>query len=185
MELWKAKDTLENNPVGLPREATAQLLPELDRHLASLFIHFHQLQKHHWLVEGPQFGELHAFLGEAYEQVHEHVDDMAERMTALGGIPTCNPVEQAKIAYLSHEPEGVYRVRHMLRSDLQQLGAIAQYLRKTIRLARDLGDPGTEHFLKETLLKLEDRAHHMEHYLGDDTLEIGLEKPRPVLAAAS
>ena len=184
MQLWKAAATHEDNPIGLAREVTAKLVSELDRHVGSLFTLFHQFQKHHWLVEGPQFGDLHAFLSEAYQQVHEHVDEIAERITALGGIPTCNPIEQAKISYIDHEPEGVYRVRSMLEGDLNHLDTIAQQLRKTIRLAQDLGDPGTEHLLKQTLLKLEDRAHHLAHYLGFDSLEIGLEKPERMRAVS-
>jgi DNA-binding ferritin-like protein len=166
-------------------KTTAKLIPELDRHLASLFVLFHQLQKHHWLVEGPQTGDLHAFLDEAYEQIHEHVDDLGERITALGGIPTCNPAEQAKLSYIDHEPEGVFRIRDMLERDLGHMGGIAQELRHTIQAARDLGDPGTEHFLMEMLLKLEDRAHHMEHYLGADSLEMGLGEEEQRISAAS
>src|SRR4030095_11848550 len=98
MTPWKSKDTLEQNPIGLSRDVTERLVPDLDTHLASLFVLFHQYQKHHWLVEGPQFRDLHLSLAEAYEEVHKQADTIAERITALGGIPTSNPVEQAAIA---------------------------------------------------------------------------------------
>jgi DNA-binding ferritin-like protein len=124
----------------------------LDRHVASRFVLFHQLRKHHWLVEGPQFGDLHAFLGEAYEQVHVHVDDSAERINALGGFPASNPVEQARLAYIEHEPEGAFQVLSMLARDLKHLGTIAQQMHKTIRLVQEMVDPGTEHLLKTVLL---------------------------------
>lgn len=101
---------------------------------------------------------------------------IAERITALGGIPTSNPVEQAKIAHIAHEPEGAFRIRAMLQLDLEHEGTIAQRLRNTIQLARELGDPGTEHLLKEILLDVEVRAHHLDHFLGADSLEIGLGK---------
>ena len=71
MKPWKSKSTLEDNPIGLSKDVTAKLVPELDKHLASFFVLFHQYQKHHWLVEGPQFRDLHLFLGEAYEEVHK------------------------------------------------------------------------------------------------------------------
>ena len=176
MKPWKAKKTLEGNPIGLSNSVTAKLIPELDTHLASLFVLFHQYQKHHWLVEGPQFRDLHLFLGESYEEAHTQADHVAERITALGGIPTSNPVEQATIAYITHEPEGTFRIRAMLELDRSHEGQIAQKLRDTIRLACDLGDPGTEHLLKEILLDVEDRAHHLDHFLGADSLEMGLGK---------
>ena len=106
MKPWKTKDTIEDNPIGLPKDVTSMLIPELDRHQASLFVLFHQYQKHHWLVEGPQFRDLHHFLQESYEAVHKQVDMIAERMTALGGIPTSHPAELVKVSYVEHEPEG-------------------------------------------------------------------------------
>jgi starvation-inducible DNA-binding protein len=121
---------VEDNPLGLPKDYVKKILPHLDAHIASLFVLFHQYQKHHWLVEGPQFMDLHKFLQGNYEQVHKQIDMLAERMTALGGIPTCNPVEQAKIAYFEHEPEGTYRIRHMLERDLEAEGILARKLRE-------------------------------------------------------
>lgn len=168
---WRKPGTLDDNPIGLSKEVTSQLVPELDRHIASLFVLFHQYQKHHWLVEGAQFRDLHMFLGEAYGEVHKTIDAIAERMTALGGIPTCNPIEQAKLAYIAHEPEGAFRVRAMLERDRAHEGEIAKVLRETIRAARELGDFGTEELLMDALLEGESRAHHVDHFLGDDSLE--------------
>ncbi|MGH9459593.1 MAG: ferritin-like domain-containing protein [Vicinamibacteria bacterium] len=175
MKPWKAKEIIEGNPIGLPQEVTLKLVPKLDRHQASLFLLFHQYQKHHWLVEGPQFRDLHLFLQEAYEAVHKQVDHIAERITALGGIPTSHPAALVKAAYVEHEPEGTFRIRAMLQLDRSHEGQIAQKLRETIAEARESGDPGTEHLLKEVLLGVEDRAHHLDHFLGGDSLELGLE----------
>ncbi len=176
MKPWKEKGRIEDNPIGLSKEATSKLVPELDRHQASLFLLFHQYQKHHWLVEGPQFRDLHLFLQESYEAVHKQVDSIAERITALGGIPTSHPGELVKVGYIEHEPDGTFRIRAMLRGDRDHEGQIAHGLRETIRQSRDSGDPGTEHLLKEILLEVENRAHHLDHFLGGDSLEMGLEK---------
>jgi starvation-inducible DNA-binding protein len=175
---FRAYGTIEDNPIGLPRELVAKLIPELDKHVASLFVLFHQYQKHHWLVEGPQFMDLHKFLQKNYEEVHESVDQIAERITALGGIPTSNPVEQAKIAYVQHEPEGTFRIRDMLERDRAHEGEIAQKMRATVKLA-GYDDPGTEQMMKRILFKVEDRAHHLDHFLGSDTLEMGVTAAAP------
>jgi len=176
MNPWKSKATIEENPVGLPREVASKLVPELDRHLASLFTLFHQVQKHHWLVEGPQFMDLHKVLQEHYEELHEEADRIAERITALGGIPTSAPQEQARLSYVEHEPEGAFRVRAMLERDREHEGQIARKVRATIKLAADAGDYGTAQLLSEILLEVEDRAHHLDHFLGGDSLEMGIER---------
>jgi DNA-binding ferritin-like protein len=63
----------------------------------------------------------------------------------------------------------------MLEADRSHEGEIAKALRATIRRAAELGDFGTEHLLKEILVEVEDRAHHLDHFLGEDSLELGLE----------
>src|SRR5262245_15153104 len=64
MKPWKEPGTLEGNPIGLERTATAKMIKELDAHVASVMVLYHQYLKHHWLVEGPQFRDVHHFLGD-------------------------------------------------------------------------------------------------------------------------
>ena len=171
---WRPQSMIEDNPIGLDEEAAEQLIPKLDELQASLWILYHQYHKHHWLVEGPQFMQLHVFLEKHYEEVHQQLDAVAERMTAIGGIPTSDPVNQAEIAFVTHEPEGTYRIRESLEHDRAVERHIAVYLRKAIKLALDVGDFGTKTLLEEILFATEDRAHHLDHFLGEDTLEVGL-----------
>lgn len=169
---WKGKDTLEGNPMRLPQEAAEALAPHLDEHVSSLFVLFHQYQKHHWLVEGPQFRDLHHFLEAAYTAVQKHADTIAERMTAIGAVPTSAPDAQANLAYIKHEPEGIYRIRDMLSADRELEGHVAERFRETIKLATSKGDFATETMLKGILVDVEDRAHELDHFLGHDTLSL-------------
>jgi len=171
---WRAQETIEDNPIGLDDETVKQLLPKLDEIQATMWTLYHQYQKHHWLVEGPQFRDLHHFLEDNYEEVHKYIDRISERMTALGGIPTSSPANQAKLSHVEHEPEGTFRVRAMLQHDLAAEGTLAATVRDAIELALELGDHGTKRELEKVLTKAENRAHHLDHYLGEDSLEIGL-----------
>jgi DNA-binding ferritin-like protein len=169
---WKSKNTIEDNPVGLPKETAAEIAPHLDQHVASFYVLFHQYQKHHWLVEGPQFRDLHHFLEKSYFAVQKAADAIAERMTAIGAIPTSAPAAQAELAYVQHEPEGLFRIRDMLTADRRIEGAIAERLRLTIPVCTQRSDFATETLLKKQLLKVEDRAHELDHFLGHDTLSM-------------
>ena len=80
-----------------------------------------------------------------------------------------------RVGYVEHEPEGTFRVRAMLKGDRSAEGEIAKKLRATIRLANEAGDAGMEHLLREILLNLEDQSHHLDHFLGGDSLGLGLE----------
>lgn len=163
----------EGNPVGLSEESCKAIGPELDKHLAAFTILYHQYHKHHWLVHGPQFRDIHLFLEEHYQEVHEHYDQIAERLTAIGFVPTCGPSAQEKIAYIAHEPEGAFPVRAMLELDLVTEATVCQRLRQTVDLCVKHGDHGTKRLMEKILFAAEDRAHHLEHFLAEDTLEIG------------
>ena len=167
---WRPASEIEENPIGLPRDAVRAIIPPLDEHLASFFVLFHQYQKHHWLVEGPQFRDLHHLLEESYNEVHKQLDAIAERITALGGVPTSSPSGQAEVAYIEHEPEGVFRIRDMLERDRHAEATIAARLRNTIKICTRHEDFGTETLLKGILVSVEDRAHHLDHFLGEDSL---------------
>lgn len=171
---------VEGNPVGLSEKACKELVAHLDRHLASFSLLYHQYHKHHWLVMGPQFRDLHLFLEEHYEQIHQQFDAIAERLTVLGGIPTCSPSEQEKLAYIQHEPEGRFRIREMLELDIECEKILCQELRRSVKVAFEHGDFGTKRLLETWLGHAEDRAHHLEHFLEADSLEIGLTVDNPV-----
>jgi DNA-binding ferritin-like protein len=178
-EPWRPQQMIEENPVGLSEEATEELIPKLDEIQCTLWTLYHQYHKHHWLVEGPQFRDLHHFLEENYEEVHKYVDRIAERITALGGIPTSSPANQAELSHVEHEPEGTYRLRAMLEHDLEGERILSVLVRETIDVALEHGDHGTKRELEKVLTKAEDRAHHLDHFLGEDTLEYGLSADEP------
>jgi len=177
-EPWRPQQMIEENPVGLDQDAAEQLIPKLDEIQCTLWTLYHQYHKHHWLVEGPQFRDLHLFFEEFYEEVHKYVDRVAERITALGGIPTSAPDAQAELSHVEHEPEGTYRLRKMLVHDLEAERVLCVQLREAIDMALDAGDHGTKRTLQKVLTKAEDRAHHLDHMLGEDTLELGLTADR-------
>ncbi len=173
-EPWRAQRLIEGNPIGLSEETVAALLPLLDALQATMWTMYHQYHKHHWLVEGPQFHDLHLFFENHYNEVHDDIDTLAERMTALGGIPTCDPSNQEALSHVRHEPEGTFRIRAMLRHDLQAEGALARALRAAVDTAAEHHEHGTKRILESVLVRAEERAHHLDHFLGEDTLELGL-----------
>lgn len=175
---WRPQQMIEDNPIGLSQEAAETLIPKLDEIQCTLWTLYHQYQKHHWLVEGPQFRDLHHFFEEQYQEVHKYLDRVAERLTALGGIPTCDPAKQTELSHVAHEPEGTYRIRTMLEHDLAAEQTLAGVLRETIDQAIEYGDHGTKRELQKVLTKVENRAHHLDHLLGDDSLELGLTADR-------
>ena len=167
-------DNTGANPIELPRKTASQLIDALNTDVASLFVLFHQYQKHHWVAEGPQFRDLHLLLEEHYTAVHEQADAFAERIVTLGGVPVSAASAQLKRAYVKEEPEGILDLREMLSNDLQTNQQILVQLREHIKLARDLQDWGTEQLVKRHLRAQELRTQDIMHLLEHETLDEGL-----------
>lgn len=170
MDKLRNQKEYDGNPIGLSKSTATTMAKELDRHLASFITLYQQYHKHHWLVEGPQFRDLHLFFEENYNQVHQHYDAIAERLTVMSIAPTCHPINVYKLSYVEHEPEGVFRIRESLKNDMEAEKKISIELRKSIKKAFELEDFGTKTLLEAILYKTEDRAHHIEHFLGEDTI---------------
>ncbi|GAB7017599.1 DNA starvation/stationary phase protection protein DpsA [Halostagnicola bangensis] len=163
-------DHVEENELRLDREKAEQVVDALNTELANAYVLYHQLKKHHWVVEGAEFLELHVFLEEAYEHAEEGADLIAERAQALGGVPVSGPTNLEERATVEFEGEDVYDVRTMFQNDLEIYGDIIESMRDSIELAENLGDYASAEILREILVEVEDDAHHFEHYLEDDTL---------------
>ncbi|MFP9191898.1 DNA starvation/stationary phase protection protein DpsA [Natronosalvus vescus] len=163
-------DTVEENALRLEQEKAEQIVDALNSELANAYVLYHQLKKHHWVVEGAEFRDLHLFFEEAYEHAEEGADLIAERAQALGGVPVSGPTNLEQRATVEFEGEDVYDLRTMMENDLEMYGDIIESMRDSIELATNLGDHATAHMLREILFEVEDDAHHFEHYLEDETL---------------
>jgi DNA-binding ferritin-like protein len=162
--------TVEDNPVRLEKDKAEQIIEALNPDLADAYVLFHQLHKHHWNVEGAEHLPIHEFLQEAYEDVEEAADEVAERIQALGGVPHASMPALSEAATVEPEDEDVYDIRTSLEHDLEMYGDIIESYREHIELADGLGDYATGEMLREQLEDLEEHAHVIDHYLEDDTL---------------
>ncbi|MFB6308241.1 MAG: DNA starvation/stationary phase protection protein DpsA [Haloarculaceae archaeon] len=162
--------TVEENGLRLDKDRSEQIIDALNTDLASAYVLYHQLRKHHWNVEGAEFRDLHIFLGEAAENAEAAADEIAERAQALGGTPVAGGKALEEHAPIEPEGEDVYNIRTSLENDLEMYGEVIESLRDHIELATNLGDHATAEILRQILVETEEDAHHIEHYLEDDTL---------------
>ncbi len=162
--------TVEENELRLDQGKAEQVVDALNADLTATYVLYHQLKKHHWNVEGAEFRDIHLFLGEAAENAEEAADELAERLQAIGGVPVAGPEAIAETASVESEDEDVYDIRTSLENDLETYGDIIDSLREHVELATDLGDHATAEILRGILVQTEEDAHHIDHYLEDDTL---------------
>ena len=166
---------VEENPIRLSEDYTKQIIEQLNTDLASLFITLFQLKKHHWLVEGPDWKYIHEALDEYAKSIQEHVDELAERINLLGGIPLSNPSRFAELSYVDYEAEDKMDLRMMLQNDLEAQQITIEQFRERIQFTKKNNDFGTEDVLKDMIEDHEEIAHEIDHYLKNASLEQTIE----------
>ena len=162
-----------DNPILLEHSVTAPVCEGLNAALASFQALYLQYQKHHFVVEGAEFYSLHQFFSESYEQVQGHVHDIGERLDGLGGVPAANFSTLAQLCCFSPEADGVFPCRQMIEHDLAAEQALIQLIRRQAGQAESLGDRATRYLYETILLKTEERAYHLSHFLAHDSLVSG------------
>lgn len=162
-----------DNPVLLDRSVTAPVTEGFNIVLASFQALYLQYQKHHFVVEGSEFYSVHEFFSDSYEQVQDHVHQIGERLNGLGGVPAASFSKLAELTCFQPEPDGVYSCRQMIENDLAAEQAIINVIRRQASQAESLGDRGTRYLYEQILLKTEERAYHLAHFLAKDSLTLG------------
>ena len=162
-----------DNPVMLERSVTEPVCEGLNVALASFQALYLQYQKHHFVVEGAEFYMLHQFFGESYEQVQAHVHDIGERLDGIGGVPAASFSKLAQLCCFEPEEDGVYNCRAMVEHNLVAEQAMITLIRRQATQAESLGDRATRYLYETILLKTEERAYHLAHFLAHDSLTLG------------
>lgn len=162
-----------DNPVMLERSVTEPVCEGLNVALASFQALYLQYQKHHFVVEGAEFYMLHEFFGESYEQVQTHVHDIGERLDGIGGVPAASFTKLAQLCCFEPEADGVFNCRAMVEHNLAAEQAVIGLIRRQATQAESLGDRATRYLYETILLKTEERAYHLAHFLAHDSLTLG------------
>lgn len=163
---------IADNPVLLDHSVTAPVCEGLNLTFASFQALYLQYQKHHFVVEGSEFYSLHQFFADCYGEVQGHVHDLGERLNGLGGIPAVSFAKLAELCCFTPENDDLYDCRQMLINDLAAEQEIIQVLRRQAAQAESLGDRATRYLYEQILLKTEERAYHLGHFLAHDSLTL-------------
>jgi DNA-binding ferritin-like protein len=161
---------VKDNPVGLGLDVTVPVCEGLNIALASFQALYLQYQKHHFVVEGAEFYSLHEFFQQSSSDVQGYVHELGERLNGLGGTPAASFTKLAELCCFTPEPDGIFEARQMLEYDLQAEQAVITLLRRQAAQAESIGDRATRYLYEQILLKTEDRAFHLTHFLAEESL---------------
>lgn len=131
-----------NIDIGIEDAARKEIAGHLDRFLADTYTLYLKSQNYHWNVTGPMFRALHLMFEEHYIELRDAVDEIAERIRALG-FPSPGSFEE--FARLTQIPEGkgTEEAMEMVRNLAEGHEAAARSARAVVAVAEPAGDVAT------------------------------------------
>lgn len=130
------------------REAVVAILNSI---LADEYVIYTKTRNYHWNVTGPRFHSLHKFFEHQYEALNEVIDEVAERIRAIGGRPYGTLSEFLKHARVKEEVHAAPSDLQMIQTLLSDHESVIRMLRPDIDSAAKNGDAGTNNFLTDLL----------------------------------
>jgi starvation-inducible DNA-binding protein len=150
---------MERANIGLSKEQRENVAKVLNTVLADETVLYQKTRNFHWNVRGPRFNDLHAFFEEHYNELETIIDDVAERVRAIGVFATGTLKEFSEKTRLEEKPKSYPSAEDMLRQLLVDHEKIIQNLRKDIvTVGEKYEDVGTEDFLTGLLTAHEKTA---------------------------
>ncbi|HEX4816835.1 MAG TPA: DNA starvation/stationary phase protection protein [Nonomuraea sp.] len=140
-------------PLGLSRDAREYSCQRLNQILADTQILHSLYKKHHWLMRGPTFYQLHLLLDKHAGEQLELVDKIAERVQTLGGVAVGDPRHVAEITVIPRPPNGCEEVPAMLSRLIEAHETILVACHDAAARAQELGDDGTNDLLVSEVIR--------------------------------
>ncbi len=145
--------TLRNLPIALATTVRSESCEHLNQILADSIILYSLYKKHHWLMRGNTFYQLHLLLDKHADQQLALIDLMGERVQTLGGVAIADPRHVAEITKVERPPNGVEEVPVMLSRLLEAHELILGEVREGITKTAANRDDGTNDLLMSDVLR--------------------------------
>ncbi len=145
------------------RKGVAGLLASV---LADEYVLYTKTRNFHWNVTGSRFQDLHKFFESQYEAIDETIDEVAERIRALGESSLGSLAEFLSATRLKEAAGKPLPADEMLSALLADHESLAKNLRKDIDQCGDeFKDVGTQDFLTGLLEQHEKQAWMLRSFL--------------------
>lgn len=165
MSISTGKQAVYDTKIDIEANSREQLVEMLNQQLADTFDLHSQTKQAHWNVKGIEFFQLHELFDAVAAAIEPFVDDIAERVTALGGVALGTARMAAANSTLPEYPLDAVDGKAHLEALTERVAAYAASNREGIRHSGDLGDPTSEDLLTEISRTVDKQLYFLESHL--------------------
>lgn len=136
------------NPIGIETHQADHLVDRLNDLLANYMVFYQNARGLHWNIRGDKFFELHAKFEELYNDLLMKVDEVAERVLTLGGVPLHTFGEYLQISSIQ-PAHHVSRPDDAVRVVLDAFQILLLKQRELLDLSGEASDEGTNALMSD------------------------------------
>ena len=136
----------------------------VNKEIANFNLLYTKIHNFHWFVNGPHFFELHVKLEELYNEMGKNMDELAERLLAMGEKPTATLKEHLDLTTLE-EATGKEDTEDMVQSIITDFETLSEEFLEIIGKVEE-EDPVTADMLTGMKASLNKHAWMLRAYLG-------------------
>ena len=155
------------NSIGLSAEKSLGLSKDLNGLLANFQRYYQNLRGIHWNIKGNRFFDLHVKFEELYNDANIKVDEIAERILTLGGVPLHtfeDYIANSKVPIGKDITKDEDAIRLIVDS-LSQLLLIERGILKT---SEEADDEGTNSMMSDFITEQEKTVWMMKAWLAEE-----------------
>ena len=154
------------NTLGLDKARVEKEVSLLNILLANYQTYYQNLRGVHWNIKGKRFCELHVKFEALYNAAQEQVDEIAERILTLGGVPF-HTLE----SYVKHATvpvgENIFDDEKTVRLVIDSISALLPLERELLNLSDEIGDEGTNSLISDFISEQEKNVWMLKAYLNE------------------
>ena len=163
---FKNKYLMKLNTLGLNKADVEKEIGLLNVLLANYQTYYQNLRGVHWNIKGKRFFELHVKFEELYTTAQEQVDEIAERILTLGGVPF-HTLE----SYVKHASvpvgENIFDDEKTVRLVIDTISALLPLEREILDFSDEINDEGTNSLMSDFISGQEKNVWMLKAYLNE------------------
>lgn len=136
--------------IGISEQDRHSIVDGLSTMLADTYTLYLKTHNFHWNVTGPMFQTLHAMFEEQYVELSQAVDQIAERIRALGSHAPGTYAQFARLTSIK-EPDGVPAAQEMIKQLVQDQEAVVRSARSMFKAVDQANDETTADLLTQRM----------------------------------
>lgn len=136
--------------IGISEQDRKEMVTQLSVLLADSYTLYLQTHNFHWNVTGPLFRDLHLMFEEHYTELATAVDDIAERIRALGEFAPGTYKVFSELSSIEEHQE-IPSAQAMIEVLVQSHEVVIKTARKALKLAQQIDDESSSSLVSDRL----------------------------------